>query len=119
MTAVPGRPSKIEQIEPINLPIAWPDDATTNALPATHFLLINDGGIPTDGVFLLVGQAMPPAWLTEDQRKEGMEKLQREGAAPALPMQVQGAFYLTRAKAREVHDLLSAHLERTDQSDVS
>jgi|KBSSwiStaDraftv2_1062776.scaffolds.fasta_scaffold03943_10 hypothetical protein len=106
MTAMSGPPTNVTQGEQFSLTLIWPEDAIKDAVPATHFLVLNDGSVPTDGTFLVLGQVVPPVWITPEQQRMGMERPESAG----MPIKVQGAFYLTRAKARELYGILGVHL---------
>lgn len=78
---------------------------------ATHFVASVDGTQSDMGIYLLVGQAVPPIWLTKEDADEGMER-----TGGVVPIRLRGAFYMTRDKARDLHELLGNYLHANPES---
>jgi hypothetical protein len=90
--------------DPIEFNVFWPADAAVGAQVVTHFGVLNDGTAgPDAGLYLLMGQAVPPPWFTDIARNRGLEE-----SGTDLQIQVRAAVYMTRTRARELHNLLGS-----------
>ncbi|MCK8673417.1 hypothetical protein M1M07_20180 [Rhodococcus sp. HM1] len=93
----------------IQVQTAWPDGVTDQAQLANQFFIITDGADPSGpenaGLYLLVGHVGAPIWAGNEQ---ALQQIARTGGT--IPVQPRGSYYVSRAKAVELWQVLGAHL---------
>jgi hypothetical protein len=89
--------------------VVWPADATRDAAVVTHAAILWDGEDSLQGVYLLLGHLAPPMWESpEDAERQLAESDSR------VPIDMRGAFFMTRARAKELWIALGQHLEKAE-----
>jgi hypothetical protein len=84
----------------------WPEGLSEAAQVANQFALTDDPAGP-GAVYLMFGHLAAPVWLSQEHAEQRLKQL--GGSVTISP---RGAFYMTRANAERLRDLLDSHLKR-------
>lgn len=89
--------------------LEWPADSTREAAVVTHAAVLWDGEDSLQGVYLLLGHLAPPVWTTPEEAERNLT-----ASGGRLPVDLRGAFFMTRTRAKELWMALGQHLEKAE-----
>jgi hypothetical protein len=84
----------------------WPEGLSESAQVANQFALTDDPAGP-GAVYLLFGHLAAPVWLSQEHAEQRLKQL-----GGAVTINPRGAFYMTRANAERLRDILDSHLKK-------
>ncbi len=87
----------------------WPEGLSEGAQVVNQFALTDDPAGP-GAVYLMFGHLAAPVWLSQEHAEQRLKQL--GGAVTIGP---RGAFYMTRANAERLRDILDSHLKKGQQ----
>ncbi|MCV7385379.1 hypothetical protein [Mycolicibacter longobardus] len=96
--------SGTEGIEEFQVPLAWPVDLASQAVPVNQVLFAWDQE-NRDVVYAMFGHLGPPLWLTPEVARQHAAEF-----GEALAVQPRGSFILSRSRAEEIWTVLGRHL---------
>jgi len=93
----------------IEVRAVWPEGALNSAQVTNQFALVTppatSSGEPDEGLYVLLGHVGPPLWGTEEDAAAASVNGRFE-----MPIQMNAALYMSRARAEELARALLAHL---------
>lgn len=84
----------------------WPEGLSDNAQVVNQFAVADDPAGP-GAVYLLFGHLSAPVWLSQEHAEQRLKQL-----GGAVTISGRGAFYMTRANAERLREILDVHLTK-------
>jgi hypothetical protein len=101
--------TKPQQVQSLKIQSIWPEGLAENPQVVNQFVIANDPAGP-EGVYLVFGHLASPVWLSEEHAEQRLKQL-----GGALTINGRGAFYMTRANAERLRQILDTHLKKDEK----